>query len=242
MHISVARMLTSIRLDTPFHSIMCGKIFQLTLTSEIILENSCIGHPVFATTYVSWEEYPKCMKCVFSFTALSDSSSQLVKYGRTYGDELNSDLDNHGTLVAGIIKEKGPFNIRFYNFKVNHFCPTTLSCWRFLPSIHGLDFHWPQSQITIDSPDFHPRRFQKYLLGSHLKWNVYLLGHLCILQLHYAVYGLICCLPVWTFWRAFVHHFTLVTDYTLRKIYVCKQAWRGHKNKIKCLFFGFGWP
>ncbi len=30
---------------------------------------------------------------------------------------------------------------------------------------HGPDFHLPQSQVTIDSPDFHPRRSQKCLLG-----------------------------------------------------------------------------
>ncbi len=34
------------------------------------------------------------------------------------------------------------------------------------PSRHGPDFHRPQSQITIDSPDFHPRRSQKCLLGA----------------------------------------------------------------------------
>ena len=35
-----------------------------------------------------------------------------------------------------------------------------------LPSRHGPDFHRPQSQITIDSPDFHLRRSQNCLLGS----------------------------------------------------------------------------
>ncbi len=34
---------------------------------------------------------------------------------------------------------------------------------------HGSDFHRPQSQITIDSPDFHPRRSQKCLLGWYLR-------------------------------------------------------------------------
>ena len=34
----------------------------------------------------------------------------------------------------------------------------------FIPSRHGLDFHRPQSQITIDRPDFHPQRSQKCLL------------------------------------------------------------------------------
>ncbi len=34
------------------------------------------------------------------------------------------------------------------------------------PSRHRPDFHRPQSQITIDSPDFHPRRSQKCLLGT----------------------------------------------------------------------------
>ncbi len=34
------------------------------------------------------------------------------------------------------------------------------------PSRHGPDFHRPQSQITIDSPDFHPRRSHKCLLGQ----------------------------------------------------------------------------
>ncbi len=33
------------------------------------------------------------------------------------------------------------------------------------PSRHGPDFHRPQSQITIDSPDFHLRRSQNCLLG-----------------------------------------------------------------------------
>ncbi len=33
------------------------------------------------------------------------------------------------------------------------------------PSGHGLDFHRPHSQITIDSPDFHPRRSQNCLRG-----------------------------------------------------------------------------
>ena len=36
-----------------------------------------------------------------------------------------------------------------------------------LPSRHGLDFPRPQSQITIDSPDFHPWRPKKCLLGSN---------------------------------------------------------------------------
>ncbi len=34
-----------------------------------------------------------------------------------------------------------------------------------LPSRHGPDFHRPQSQITIDSPDFHLRWSQNCLLG-----------------------------------------------------------------------------
>ncbi len=33
------------------------------------------------------------------------------------------------------------------------------------PSRHGPDFHRPQSQITIDSPDFHLRQSQNCLLG-----------------------------------------------------------------------------
>ncbi len=37
---------------------------------------------------------------------------------------------------------------------------------KLLPSRHGPDFHQPQSQITIESPDFHPRWSQKCLLGS----------------------------------------------------------------------------
>ncbi len=37
-----------------------------------------------------------------------------------------------------------------------------------LPSRHGPDFHRPQSQITIDSPDFHLRRSQKCLLGKDI--------------------------------------------------------------------------
>ena len=37
------------------------------------------------------------------------------------------------------------------------------------PSRHGPDFHQPPSQITIDSPDFHPRRSQKCLLGGFIK-------------------------------------------------------------------------
>ncbi len=40
-----------------------------------------------------------------------------------------------------------------------------------LPSRHGPDFHLPQSQITIDSPDFHPctekkKRAKMALLGE----------------------------------------------------------------------------
>ncbi len=34
------------------------------------------------------------------------------------------------------------------------------------PSRHGPDFHRPQSQITIDSPDFHLRQSQNCLLGN----------------------------------------------------------------------------
>ena len=33
------------------------------------------------------------------------------------------------------------------------------------PSRHGPDFHRPESQITIDTPDFHLRRSQNCLLG-----------------------------------------------------------------------------
>ncbi len=35
------------------------------------------------------------------------------------------------------------------------------------PSRHGPDFHRPQSQITIDSPDFHLRQSQNCLRGSY---------------------------------------------------------------------------
>ncbi len=42
-----------------------------------------------------------------------------------------------------------------------------LSTWVCLqPSRHGPDFHRPQSQITIDSPDFHLRRSQNCLRGK----------------------------------------------------------------------------
>ena len=37
--------------------------------------------------------------------------------------------------------------------------------WR-QPSRHGPDFHRPQSQIMIESPDFHLRRSQNCLLGT----------------------------------------------------------------------------
>ncbi len=43
-------------------------------------------------------------------------------------------------------------------------CYCLILVWS-LPSRHGPDFHRPQSQITIDSPDFHLRRSQKCLLG-----------------------------------------------------------------------------
>ncbi len=67
--------------------------------------------------------YVNCASC---FTVSNNSSTEREKYGRTYGEELIWDLDNHGTMVAGIIKEKGPFNIRFYNFKVSHCVTFTL--------------------------------------------------------------------------------------------------------------------
>ncbi len=35
----------------------------------------------------------------------------------------------------------------------------------YYPSRHGPDFHRPQSQIPIDSPDFHLRRSQNWRLG-----------------------------------------------------------------------------
>ncbi len=59
-----------------------------------------------------------CFHVFCFFTAKCDTSTERRKYGRTYDEELVWDLDNHGTMVAGIIKEKGPLNIRFYNFKV----------------------------------------------------------------------------------------------------------------------------
>ncbi len=40
------------------------------------------------------------------------------------------------------------------------------------PSRHGPDFHRPQSQITIDSPDFHLRGSQNCLLGSAIKLDL----------------------------------------------------------------------
>ncbi len=52
------------------------------------------------------------------FLAAGSIKATQTKYGRTYDEELVWDLDNHGTMVAGIIKEKGPYNVRFYNFKV----------------------------------------------------------------------------------------------------------------------------
>ncbi len=41
------------------------------------------------------------------------------------------------------------------------------------PSRHGPDFHRPQSQITIESPDCHPWRSQKCLLGREVNDTLY---------------------------------------------------------------------
>ena len=57
--------------------------------------------------------------CFTPVLASGSINATKEKYGRTYDEELVWDLDNHGTMVAGIIKEKGPYNIRFYNFKVS---------------------------------------------------------------------------------------------------------------------------
>ncbi len=61
----------------------------------------------------------------------------------------------------------------------NHVCSQSLWCFsgdEFMvmnqPSRHGPDFHRPQSQITIDSPDFHLRRSQNCLLGTHHLKNI----------------------------------------------------------------------
>ncbi len=64
------------------------------------------------------------VKWSICFDLLADAGDEIQRttYGRTHKEELLWDLENHGTMVAGIIKEKGPYNIRFYNIKVGLFC------------------------------------------------------------------------------------------------------------------------
>ncbi len=75
---------------------------------------------------------------------------------------------------TSIFCKKGPFCKALLDPKRDPFVRQNFTCGplckaifrQAIPSRHGPDFHRPQSQITIDSPDFHLRWSQNCLLGT----------------------------------------------------------------------------
>ncbi len=112
------------------------------------------------------------------YLSIREGGSTVMELNLCISDERQLEIySSHGTQVEIFIKHSTgldtlPSFLLQYKRKLSALDVQ-------YPSRHGPDFHRPQSQITIDSPDFHLRRSQNCLLGYTNRYKGYIFSCNC---------------------------------------------------------------